>query len=1064
MNLSTTFKVYNASAGSGKTFTLVKEYLRVVLSAENNYAFQNILAITFTNKAAAEMKERVLENLRSFAAGENNPMFDLLTLDLGMEDAKIQEKSKRILDNILQNYSAFNITTIDSFTHKIIKTFAYDLDLPLNFEVEMDGASLLSEAIDVLISKIGTDKKLTEVLIDFSIQKIGEDKSWDITKDLNSIAQLLLKEEDAAQLKKLDSTSLADFKKLEKSLGNSKKEISDKFIEFGKKGMEIIEGLDVQPNDFSYSDLPNFFKKLISFPARKIGDIKFSGRLHTNISNGVLYSASKKAAVKSIIDGASSQLFTLYAEIENYFNLNYPNYVLIQLVSKSLIPLAVLKNIENELRDIKSQNNICLNSEFNQLISNKIKDEPAPFIYERIGEKFQNYFIDEMQDTSSLQWQNLIPLIGNALSQEKGSLLLVGDAKQAIYRWRGGKAEQFINLASNGKKSLMNPFYLEKKIENLETNFRSYSEVINFNNSFFTHISKFLNHPQYNALYVDGNSQLTNANEGGYVELNFIDKSELDTDEKNEAYASRVLEIILDLDSEFNRSDVCILVRRKKDGVQIADYLSQRGVQIISSETLLISNSVKVQFIINLIRYFKNPLDLDSKFSALTYLYKNVETQEEEYVFYKNLIELNGEEFYLKLKDYNILFSYEGFLQMPFYEGIEELLRSFHLLSENDAYIQSFLDFVLGFQSKKTNDLSLFLDFWDAKKDKLSIAALEDSNSVRIMTIHKSKGLEFPIVIFPSELNILYEIEPKVWYESLDTAIFSGLETSLVSCGENLSLTGELGEQLFEQRKMELALDNSNLLYVALTRAVEQLYIITDYKLDKKGEENPNWFSGMYINFLKSLNTKNCWDSSRLKYEFGVKNRVSEKKENTQAVETEIQQTIISSSWKDHGVSIVANSSKNWGTVKGSAIEYGLLIHEMLAKIITIADVDPIIYSYLSLGKIKKEDISEIKSRVLKVVTHPELTQCFSENVQAVCERPLLTEGRRFMIPDRLAFSSDTVYVVDYKTGKIKNEDRIQIKKYGAKLLGMKYKVAKLLLVYIGDTIIVEQIDINECK
>ncbi|WP_139957360.1 UvrD-helicase domain-containing protein [Flavicella sediminum] len=1061
MNPTTSFKVYNASAGSGKTFSLVKEYLKVVLAAEGNYAFQNILAITFTNKAAAEMKERVLENLRSFADGENNPMLDLISVDLEIDKKSLQEKAKKILDNVLQNYSAFHITTIDSFTHKIIKTFAYDLGLPLNFEVELDGASLLSEAIDVLISKIGIDKKLTEVLIDFSIQKIGEDKSWDISLDLNTIAQLLLKEEDASQLKKLDSTRLDDFKKLEKSLSKQKKEIADKFIDFGKKGLQIIENLGVKPNDFSYSDLPNFFKKLLSFPSRKIGDIKFSGRLHSNISKGVLYTASKGAAIKAIIDGAESELIGLYTEIENYFEQNYSNYVLIQLVSKSLIPLAVLKNIENELTEIKTQNNICLNSEFNQMISAKIKDEPAPFIYERIGEKFQNYFIDEMQDTSSLQWENLIPLIENALSQEKGSLLLVGDAKQAIYRWRGGKAEQFINLASEGKNFANNPFYLKKQIEDLETNYRSYSEVIEFNNSFFTHISKFLNHHQYRELYVTGNSQLINSNEGGYVELNFIDKTDLETDEKNEAYAKRVLEIVLDVDPGFQRSDICVLVRRKKDGVQIADYLTQNGVQIISSETLLVGNSLKVQFVISLLRYIKNPLDLNAKFEALAFLYKHLAIVEKEHVFYADLIAVDGTDFFEKLKNYAIVFDFENFLQLPFYESIEEVLRAFNLFFENDAYVQSFLDFILSFQRKKMSDLSLFLEFWDAKKDKLSIAALEDSNAVRIMTIHKSKGLEFPIVIFPSELNIQNEIDPKVWYESLDTTVFSGLETSLVACGESLALTGVLGSELLEQRKMELALDNSNLLYVALTRAVEQLYIITDYKVDKKGEENTNWFSGLFINYLKSLTDENSWDSSKLTYEFGFKNKISVAHEDANEMQTEIQQTIISSSWKEHGVSIVANSSENWGSVQGSAIEYGLLVHEILSKIKTVEDVNRVVYGYLSAGKIKAENEFEIKSLLLKVVTHPELQDYFSKNMKVVCERPFLIEGQELIIPDRLVFDGDDVFIVDYKTGSLNKAHKTQIQKYGEKLSEIGYNVVRMSIVYIEKEIFVRHLVLN---
>ena len=211
MQQPSTFQVYNASAGSGKTFTLVKEYLKVVLTSENIFTFQKILAITFTNKAAGEMKERVLSNLEDFASGKENELFKILVQEVAVDKQTIQERSKKVLEAILQNYAAFSITTIDSFTHKIIKNFAFDLGLSLNFEVEMDAVSLLNEAVDVLISKIGTDKKLTKLLIDYSLEKTDDDKSWDISKDLNEFGKVLLNENDVQHFRELADKELEDF-------------------------------------------------------------------------------------------------------------------------------------------------------------------------------------------------------------------------------------------------------------------------------------------------------------------------------------------------------------------------------------------------------------------------------------------------------------------------------------------------------------------------------------------------------------------------------------------------------------------------------------------------------------------------------------------------------------------------------------------------------------------------------------------------------------------------------------------------------------------------------------
>ncbi|MDG2357744.1 MAG: UvrD-helicase domain-containing protein, partial [Polaribacter sp.] len=442
MQQPSAFQVYNASAGSGKTFTLVKEYLKVLLTSDNIFLFQKILAVTFTNKAAGEMKERVLSSLEDFATGKENHLFNIIVAEIEADTPIIQQRSKNILDAILQNYAAFSITTIDSFTHKIIKNFAYDLGLPLNFEVEMDAVSLLNQAVDVLISKIGTDKKLTNLLIDYSIDKTDDDKSWDISKDLNEFARILLNEDDVQHFRGLFNKKLEDFTNLKKKLYERQKEIDQFQREIGKLGLKIIDEATLDHKDFYYSLIPKHFLSLSKNPKKT----KFfeENKLKDRIKENVFYSKNKSEEIKSTIERILPKLLDLYSKSELFFQ----QYTLHKLTLKGILPLAVLNHINSELETIKEENNIRLNAEFNQLISDNIKDQPAPFIYERIGQRFQYYLIDEMQDTSELQWKNLIPLIDNALAQENSNLLLVGDGKQAIYRWRGGKAEQFIELGS----------------------------------------------------------------------------------------------------------------------------------------------------------------------------------------------------------------------------------------------------------------------------------------------------------------------------------------------------------------------------------------------------------------------------------------------------------------------------------------------------------------------------------------------------------------------------------------------------------------------------------------
>ena len=498
MQQPSTFQVYNASAGSGKTFTLVKEYLKVLLNSDDVFSFQKILAITFTNKAAGEMKERVLSSLEDFADGKENDLFNIIINEIEVDKPTIQLRSKKILDAILQNYSAFSITTIDSFTHKIIKSFAYDLGLPLNFEVEMDAISLLNEAVDILISKIGTDKKLTKLLIDYSLDKADDDKSWDISKDLNEFAKVLLNEDDIKHFRELADKQLDDFTNLKTKLYTHQKELKESIKSIGEDCLELIENHGLEHKDFMRATIPKFFSDL-SVKSVHIDFLKRSETIAKAIENHQYYSKSTPDSVASSIENIVPEIINLYQKAKEV----YSQFLMNKLALKNIIPLAVLNNINIELEQIKEENNIRLNAEFNQLISDNIKEQPAPFIYERIGQRFQHYFIDEMQDTSELQWQNLIPLIDNALAQENSNLLLVGDGKQAIYRWRGGKAEQFIELGSHAK----NPFHVKKEIKNLETNFRSYSEVINFNNSFFQHTSNFLQNESYKKLFFEGNKQ-----------------------------------------------------------------------------------------------------------------------------------------------------------------------------------------------------------------------------------------------------------------------------------------------------------------------------------------------------------------------------------------------------------------------------------------------------------------------------------------------------------------------------------------------------------------------------
>ena len=598
--------------------------------------------------------------------------------------------------------------------------------------------------------------------------------------------------------------------------------------------------------------------------------------------------------IASTINEIQPQIARVFNETkQDVFQLKF-----FKAIIKNITPLSVINAINKELDSIKQDQNIILISEFNSIISNEIKNQPAPFVYERIGEKFRHYFIDEFQDTSVLQWENLVPLLNNSLSSENGSVMLVGDAKQAIYRWRGGKAEQFINLYNETE----NPFFVEPKIDNLPFNYRSHKSIVEFNNSFFQHLSSFaFGKNEYEELYKQSKQNISFEDEG-FVNITFLD---LDKDViRDEIYPQKVLETINDCqENGFQLKDICVLVRKKKEGVAIADFLSNKGIDIISSETLLLSRSPEVEFINNILKYVLEPHNSEVKILVLNYLVEHKLKIRDKHLFYSSNINLEIDQFFENLKEYEIYFNYKELLQTSVYEAVEAIIYSFNLVETSNAYVQFFLDFVLDYSLKFYPNLTKFIEYYDSKKESLSIVSPQDKNAVQIMTIHKAKGLEFLVVIFPyADLNIYKERGPKEWFP-LDATNYSGFTNSLMSYNKDFENFGEIGQQIYTKHQAELELDNINLLYVALTRPIEQLHIISSISLDKKDDENLKLFSGLFINYLKHIDK---WEDDKSTYSFGNQTKTSKTKKTDKIIIE--QEHFISTPKKEHTIRIITNS------------------------------------------------------------------------------------------------------------------------------------------------------------
>lgn len=1036
------YQIYSASAGSGKTYTLTKAYLKIILANTSSANYREILAITFTNKAVNEMKERILGSLHEFGKiplpEKAKPMFNALAKDLNISAEALQLRAKKSLKEILHNYAFFDVSTIDKFTYRLIRTFARDLKLPQNFEVILDTSLLLNEAVARLVNKAGTNQELTKVLIDFALEKADDDKSWDVSLDIFEMGkELIFQEKHEEHLAHMITKTYADFEVLKKDLREKIKDVENNIKSAAKNNLQLIAENGLEFTDFKATWFPKFMVDVEALKAT----INFDAGWKQDFQNTPLYNKTLAEDKKATID-------RLHATFNVQFNTIKDAFYYTQFLKngyKNIVPLTVLNALQKEVKTLELERDEIPIATFNAIISKEIKDQPVPFIYERLGEKYKHYFIDEFQDTSELQWTNLIPLIGNALesTDEKGnlgSLLLVGDAKQAIYRWRGGKAEQFLDLVTETE----NAFVAPPTIENLPANYRSYEEVIKFNNDFFTTTSTNLNNTTYSTLFKEGNQQKFNHKKGGLVQLNFIEEN--DEKHNNELYCAEVLNTIHSLlEKNYPLSDICILIRDKKNGILLANFLSEHNIPIVSSETLLLKNSEKVNFLIYLLNYSLNPEDLEAAYSILYFLKKDADDLHSAIHTHLNNLE--------KYLESAFGFSLAKFRTLSVFDGFQQAIKAFNLAEDDNAYITYLLDEVIDVEYKKGSSAALFLDYWDKKKEGLSISTPQQMNAVQIMTIHKSKGLEFPIVIFPFANSHIYkDIKPKMWLP-VPEENFNGFKELLINKNKEVIHYSEYAEHLYNIEQEQLELDAFNVLYVALTRAVKSLYIISEKKFDSKSKKpNTDYYSGLFIQYLID---KGLWSDQQSIYDFGIlpEPAIALVKKNEQK-SISFQYT-----YKERAsFRILIKSGMLWDTDMETAISKGNTTHIILSFIHTADDIDPCFEKLITKGELNSAEAKPLKEKIHAIIQHPELQEFFKSDKIIKNEASIIDKNGIILRPDRLVFEGNSATIIDYKTGKRNIAYKDQIDSYAFALKAMNYQIKNKIIVYINDAITPEYI------
>ncbi|WP_310559347.1 UvrD-helicase domain-containing protein [Flavobacterium sp.] len=1044
------FSIYDASAGSGKTYALVKEYLKIILVAPKNDAYRNILAITFTNKAVHEMKSRIVGNLSEFAKDEPSQkaqdLIHHLAIETELSIIQIKTKSQQIIKHIIHNYAAFDISTIDKFTHKVIRAFAHDLGLPMTFEVTLDTENLLVEAVDAIIAQAGEDETLTKLLIDFTMEKTDDDKSWDISREILETGRLVLNENNRNEITHFQDKTITEFVEIKNKLAEVCKVLEDENTAIAESALLLIEKNGIDTKSFSGSYFPKHLQSI------QEGKFNPKNKTYHEIDDIKINKTAKDGA---LIENIIPELLQILGKI--YKNFEKRDFY--KAFLKNITPLSLLNTVSNELTKIQEEQNVLSISEFNAIIHREIQNQPAPFIYERLGERYRHFFIDEFQDTSEMQWQNLIPLIDNATSSEidgeKGTLMIVGDPKQSIYRWRGGKAEQFIKLSKN-----LNPFNNpEKVLEHLDKNYRSYSQIIEFNNEFFQLLSNEFEHEDYKDLYENHSHQKSNDKTGGYVNISFIPKVENAEDEealdKAELYLVATLNTIQKAQKQgFELKDIVILTRKRSHGIAVANYLTEQGIPLLSSETLMIKNATEVRFIIDLLKYLKNSSDKESKAYFLHYLAQN--SQDKLPIHNKlpthdfiaqGMANVNEMDFENWLESFDVSLSFQNIRKKSLYEAVEHIVSKFLNPKRSNAYVQYFMDIVLERDIRNQAGISDFLNFWDKNSEKFSIPSPEGNNAVRIMTIHTSKGLEFPVVIMPfADEDYSRSPKNKLW---IDTEVGDfGLPKVLIDNSKAVEGFGETAKAVYSQKSQEELLDNINILYVALTRAEEQLYVISNMNLDSKAVVKMNNMSAFFVNYLIK---KGQFEEEKFEYEFGNPTKLSDEKKHVDTLKTI---PLISEIMNPKSIKIAQREALMWGTHQQEAIEYGNVVHEILAFVKTKTDVDLAITKAFESGLINFNQKDLVYKTIQEIVNHTELSNYFAEGNEVLNEQAIIQKLGKTIKPDRMVLNKNKeVFLLDYKTGTHNPKYQLQLENYQNAIELMGYKVVKKSLIYIGQEI-----------